>query len=115
VQSLWFWTQFFLRHLDASVPLLLTLSLRENFLDVTAGEPQTQEFFCLRASTKGVPLASEVPYSLDEDFRQKALAFFKSFEKGEAPDASPPSGGNPCSGEGTSSKTKMGWRKLLGG
>ena len=54
--------------MDPSVPLLMCLPLDENWVDITAGDPESHEFFALRASPKAVPLVSEVPYTLDEDF-----------------------------------------------
>ena len=57
-QALLFWSRFFLVYLDASVPLLLTLPLETNWVDVTAGEPESHEMFCLRATPKAVPLVS---------------------------------------------------------
>ncbi len=82
-QALLFWSRFFLTQVDASVPLLLTLPLEESWLDVTVGEPESHEFFCLRASPKSVPLVSEVPYKLDETFSTKATAFLQRFQRGE--------------------------------
>ena len=94
-QSLLFWTRFLLLQIHSTAPLLLTLPLEAGWVDVTVGEPASHEFFCLRASPKSVPLASEVPYQLDEPFRAKATAFLQRFQQGEtssgeaAPQASP--------------------------
>jgi hypothetical protein len=74
-QSIALWNRFFLSQVDPAVPVLLTLPLEEPWLDATLGEPASHEFFCLRASPKAVPLASEVPYSLDDAFRAKARAY----------------------------------------
>jgi hypothetical protein len=38
-QALLFWTRFFLTQVDDSVPLLLTLPLEADWVDVTVGEP----------------------------------------------------------------------------
>jgi hypothetical protein len=86
--ALLFWTRFFLTQIDAAAPLLLTLPLDANWVDVTAGEPGSHEFFCLRASPKGMPLVSEVPYNLDAAFRAKAGAFLEGFQRGETAAAS---------------------------
>ncbi len=82
-QTLLFWTRFFLTQVSASAPLLLVLPLEGGWVDVTVGEPESHEFFCLRASPKAVPLVSEVPYKLDEAFRASATAFLDSFRRGE--------------------------------
>jgi formylglycine-generating enzyme required for sulfatase activity len=82
-KTLLFWTRFFLTQVDPAVPLLLTLPLEADWVDVTAGDPESHEFFCLRASPKAVPMVSEVPYKLDDVFRAKAKAFLAGFQRGE--------------------------------
>ena len=82
-QTLLFWTRFFLTQVDPSVPLLLALPLEANWLDVTVGEPESHEFFCLRASPKAVPLVSEVPYTLDDAFRSGVTTFLERFQRGD--------------------------------
>jgi formylglycine-generating enzyme required for sulfatase activity len=112
-QTLLFWTRFLLTQVDASVPLLLTLPLEANWLDATAGEPESHEFFCLRASPKAVPLVSEVPYSFDTAFREGATTFLTRFEHGETKPADLPSPATepPILPAGAA---KGGWRKWLG-
>jgi formylglycine-generating enzyme required for sulfatase activity len=110
--ALLFWTRFFLTQVDASVPLLMTLPLDAGWVDVTVGEPESHEFFCLRASPKAVPLVSEVPYQLDDAFRAKAMAFLDGFKRGEtaAADLRPaaaPAIESPAPAKG-------GWMKWLG-
>jgi len=112
-QTLLFWTRFFMTQVDPSVPLLLTLPLEANWLDVTVGEPESHEFFCLRASPKAVPLVSEVPYTMDDAFRSGATTFLQRFQHGEtkaaelpAPATDPPFA--------TPAPAKSGWRKWLG-
>lgn len=80
--ALLFWTRFFLVFVDPAVPLLMTLPLDGNLIDITAGEPESREFFCLQASPKAVPVVSEIPYNLDENFRANALSFLKAFQQG---------------------------------
>jgi formylglycine-generating enzyme required for sulfatase activity len=111
-QALLFWTRFLLVYVDDSVPLLLTLPLEANWVDATAGEPESHEMFCLRATPKAVPLVSEVPYSIDEDFRAKATAFLNGFERGETskPDLQPARPSVPTA----PAPRKGGWLKWLG-
>ncbi len=111
-QALLFWTRFFLTQIDGSVPLLLTLPLEASWLDVTVGEPESQEFFCLRASPKAVPMASEVPYKLDEAFRAKAIAFLEGFQRGETKAADLQPAAAPA--VAAAAPSKSGWRKWLG-
>jgi hypothetical protein len=82
-QALLFWTRFFQVFVDHSVPLLLMLPLEMDWIDVTVGEPESHEMFCLRATPKAVPKVSEVPYQLDENFRLRGAAFFESFQSGQ--------------------------------
>jgi hypothetical protein len=69
------WYDFFLHKLDAAAPVLFVLNLERHWLDITVGEPTNQEFFSLKASQVALPLASEVPYALDEE----SLAFARDF------------------------------------
>ncbi len=112
-QALLFWTRFFLTQVDQSVPLLLTLPLEANWLDATAGEPESHEFFCLRASPRAVPLVSEVPYSFDTAFREGATTFLERFQHGDTRAAELPS---PATDPPIlpSEQEKKGWRKWLG-
>jgi formylglycine-generating enzyme required for sulfatase activity len=112
-QTLLFWTRFFLTQVDASVPLLLALPLEANWLDATAGEPESHEFFCLRALPKAVPLVSEVPYTFDTAFREGATTFLTRFQHGETKPAELPS---PATDPPVAPSTpaKSGWRKWLG-
>ena len=111
-QALLFWTRFFLTHVDASVPLLLTLPLEAGWVDVTVGEPESHEFFCLRASPKAVPLVSEVPYQLDDAFSTKAAAFLAGFKRGETKAADLQPSAAPASG--SPAPAKGGWSKWFG-
>jgi formylglycine-generating enzyme required for sulfatase activity len=111
-QTLLFWTRFFLTQVDSTVPLLLTLPLEANWLDVTAGEPESHEFFCLRASPKAVPLVSEVPYTLDDAFRSGATTFLERFQRGDTKAADLPTPATET--VPLPAAPKSGWRKWLG-
>lgn len=112
-QTLLFWTRFFQTQVDSSIPLLLALPLEANWLDATAGEPESHEFFCLRASPKSVPLVSEVPYSLDDAFRSGATTFLERFQRGETKTADLPSAAS-APAPLAPAPAKSGWRKWLG-
>jgi formylglycine-generating enzyme required for sulfatase activity len=111
-QALLFWTRFFLTHVDNGVPLLLTLPLDEGWLDVTVGEPESHEFFCLRATPKAMPLVSEVPYTFSEEFRTQGTAFLEGFLQGETTSPNLAVAAAPPSEMATASKG--GWKKWLG-
>jgi formylglycine-generating enzyme required for sulfatase activity len=79
------WSGFFLTQLDPQTPLLLTVPLEEQWLDITLGEPASQEMFVLRATPKAMPLASEVPYNLSPEFRERARQLISTLEAGQPP------------------------------
>jgi formylglycine-generating enzyme required for sulfatase activity len=106
-----FWTRFFLTKVDPSTPLLLCLPLDEHWVDITAGDPESHEFFSLRASPKAVPLVSEVPYTLDGNFLTGARTFLDAFQRGET--TTPPSV-QPAQAEKPSTPSKGGLLKWLG-
>lgn len=110
--ALLFWTRFFLVYIDQSAPLLLTLPLEADWLDVTVGEPESKEMFCLRATPRAVPMVSEVPYKLEEDFRSKAIAFLESFQRGETKKPDLQSAAAPT--HPAHVPRKGGWLKWLG-
>lgn len=79
------WSQFFALQLPPDTPLLLTLPLSEPWVDATVGEPTSSEFFCLRASLQAIPLASNIPYHLEDGLRQKGEQLMAAIQRGENP------------------------------
>src|SRR6266542_123450 len=79
------WANFFVTQVDPLTPTLLTVPLEEPWIDVTLGEPTSQELFCLRATPKAMPLASEVPYNLSEEFRARCRSVLAALESGRPP------------------------------
>jgi hypothetical protein len=78
-EALLFWLRFVLTFLDPNVPILAlapepTITRNEFFptspgwIDIIVGEPTAQNLFCIKASTKSLPLTSEIPYTLDPSF-----------------------------------------------
>ncbi len=86
LDSVLFWMRFFLNYSARSVPVLLAAPAGEPWLDVTLGQPGEHEFFCLRASPKSLPPASEIPYTLDDPFRVEARALLEAFKKQDPSD-----------------------------
>jgi formylglycine-generating enzyme required for sulfatase activity len=84
-QSILLWTRFFLSQVDPSTPLLFIIPVEESWVDVTMGEPTTQELFCLRASPKSVPLANEIPYNLDAAFRERSVKMLAALQNPSDP------------------------------
>ena len=77
--SLGQWLDFFLYKLNPGTPIFLVLCLDYKWVDITVGEPTSREFFSFKASRAALPLASEVPYQLDDESRQFAQDFIASY------------------------------------
>jgi formylglycine-generating enzyme required for sulfatase activity len=110
------WSGFFLTQVDPQTPLLLAVPLEEPWLDVTLGEPTSQELFALRATPKAMPLASEVPYNLSPEFRERGQQLISTLETGRPP-ASILSGGTDLESASPSEpgKTRSRFFRWLGG
>ena len=110
------WSGFFLTQVDPQTPLLLTVPLEEPWLEVTFGEPASQELFALRATPKAMPLASEVPYNLSPEFRERARQLISTLEAGQPP-ASILSGGTEvvAASPAAPGKTRNRFFRWLGG
>ena len=65
------WAAFLRTSIPNSVPLLLIARDGVDWLDVIVGEPAPADFFCLRASPKALPLATEIPYELAPDAKAR--------------------------------------------
>jgi hypothetical protein len=81
-QAILLWSRLFASQLSFAAPRLFVAPDGEAWLDFVVGEPSSQECFCLRASPKVLPLASDVPYTLESQFRQQAQEFIVAFERG---------------------------------
>lgn len=79
------WSNFFYTQVDPLAPLLVTVPLEELWVDVTVGEPASQELFSLRASPKAMPLATEVPYTISDEFRSRVSGLLSSLDAGRPP------------------------------
>lgn len=66
------WSTFFRSLLDPSLPVLLIHPLGQPWVDALLAEPAPDQFFCLRVTTRRLPVASEVPFNLDPAFRTQA-------------------------------------------
>jgi hypothetical protein len=74
-EAMLLWLRFMLTQLDQNTPLCVIYPLDEQFIDLIVGEPTPTQLFCVRASTRKIPLTSEIPYNLDAEFisRSKGL------------------------------------------
>ncbi|MBM4032597.1 MAG: hypothetical protein FJ291_12535 [Planctomycetes bacterium] len=60
------WLGFLLGRLDPAAPMLFIAPVELPWMDIVVGEPGPQQFFCVKASLSAIPLATDIPYSLDE-------------------------------------------------
>jgi tetratricopeptide (TPR) repeat protein len=58
------WTAFLQAALPGNVPLMLISRAGADWLEVIAGDPSGQEFFCLQASPLALPLSTLIPYEI---------------------------------------------------
>lgn len=66
------WLAVMDQELGRNVPVLVLEPIGESFLDILVGEPGPSMLFCTRASAQGLALTTEVPYSLDQAFVERA-------------------------------------------
>jgi hypothetical protein len=66
------WLAVMDQELGRNVPVLVLEPIGESFLDIIVGEPGPSMLFCTRASAQGLALTTEVPYSLDQTFVERA-------------------------------------------
>jgi hypothetical protein len=59
-----------LSKLEPFTTMLLIAPLSRPFVDAIVGEPAGAQLFCLRADTKAIPLATDIPYTIDPAFAQ---------------------------------------------
>jgi hypothetical protein len=79
------WSQTLQVFVDSEAPLLLLWPNGENWLDVLVGEPDAEDFFCLRASTERLPAVSEIPVHVDDVKRAEAKGLLEAMLRGELP------------------------------
>jgi len=71
-RSLALWREFFDLVVNRAAPLLLIAATGQKWIDATVGEPGTHEFFSLLADESKLPLASAIPYNMDEGVKRRA-------------------------------------------
>lgn len=75
------WFRLLLLKLDPGVPFMLLVPMDRAWVDILVGELAGSQLFCLRASPRSIPLASDIPYTLDAEFLDRARAWI---ERGRA-------------------------------
>ena len=77
-EAMLLWLRFMLTQLDQNTPLCVICPLDEQFVDLIVGEPTPTQLFCVRASTRKIPLTSEIPYNLDAEFINRSRGMIAS-------------------------------------
>ncbi|MBI5387782.1 MAG: hypothetical protein HZA90_24230 [Verrucomicrobia bacterium] len=79
------WTNLLRSLVDPAAPILFLWPAAEEWLDILIGEPEPDQFFCLRTTPVKFPCASEIPFNLDANFRAQAQGRLDAFVRGETP------------------------------
>jgi len=67
------WSSFLLAEFGMSTSILVLVPPTDNrWIDVIIGEPTESNLYCLRASTKVIPLTSNIPYNISSEFIEHA-------------------------------------------
>jgi hypothetical protein len=87
------WLDFLFGQLDPAAEIWAIAPVDQPWVDIFVGEPAPQQFFCFQASREALPLASEIPYTLDEAFLASAEGLIKASRDGTAEPVVVPSQG----------------------
>ena len=79
------WSELLRNYIDPAVPFLLVWPAGGEHIDLIIGEPAPEHFFCLRASSRRLPIVSQIQFRLDDAFRTKAETQLEAVLRGEAP------------------------------
>lgn len=76
------WMLLLAQDIADTTPILVIEPTDAAFVDIIVGNPRPQQFFCVRASDKGLALTSEVPYTIDPAFKAAAAERVKAWSAG---------------------------------
>lgn len=79
------WAELLRGATAASSPLLLISRYGTDWLDAIVGEPTSDDFFCLQAMPKALPLASQIPYDLPPELKPRLQQLEEKFLGGRSP------------------------------
>lgn len=82
-ESLEFWSRYLETRLDVRFPCLAIASTGLGPVDIIAGKPEPDDFFCLRAAVTGLPMTQ--PAATDKhlpDVQMQAKTYLRLFELG---------------------------------
>lgn len=73
LEDTFLWSSFLLTKLGTSTSILVLVPPVDNrWIDLIVGEPTESQLYCLRASTKVIPLTSTIPYNISSEFVNRA-------------------------------------------
>jgi hypothetical protein len=75
LESMRLWSALLLSLLQHSTPIFMLRPVDGQWMDVIVGDPTASQLYCLRASPEAVPFTTEIPYTLDPKFVERAGRF----------------------------------------
>lgn len=78
------WGALLLTQLSEFAPALFLEPLDSGFVDILVGEPGAAQLLCVRANAAGVPLTSDIPYTIDPEFARQAAEVVSGWRNGSA-------------------------------
>lgn len=85
LESARLWRGLLDTQIDPSTSVLAIKPAGREWIDVIVGDAAPAHLFCVRATDKGLALASQVPYTLDDEFVNRAKASIEAWRRGELP------------------------------
>ncbi len=79
------WSVFFASQLDSETPRLFLWPRAGTWFDLIVGRPSGQDFFCLRANSRALPCATDVPFTMEESDRDLAQVVIDDVAKRTIP------------------------------
>lgn len=77
-ESISLWFNFLLKKFGMNTSVLMLMPLQKKWMDIILGEPTQLQLYCLRASLEVIPLTSSIPYTMSQDFIDKAIQFIEN-------------------------------------
>ena len=75
------WLRFLANVVNARASQLLILPVGERWVDLIVGDPTGPSLYCLMTNEKGTPLTTDIPYTIDGTFAEKAGQFLASYAR----------------------------------
>jgi hypothetical protein len=72
------WAGFLSGAVARRASCMVILPAGERWADLVVGDPTPASLYCLRANEKGVPLTTDIPYTIEAAFAEKARLFLAS-------------------------------------